>query len=104
MSLAPSNRAFPVKASSGGFAGGGPRAFFFRRPLAPQGTAPEPASARAGLAGTCRFAGGSAGSRRSEDGVCRTALASVSGQVHECRQHTNENAWKFLSQFVNEDK
>ena len=40
----------------------------------------------------------------SEDGVCRTALASVSGQIHECRQHTNENAWKFLSQFVNEDK
>ena len=35
----------------------------------------------------------------SEDGVCRTALASVSGQVHECRRHTNENAWKFISQF-----
>lgn len=36
----------------------------------------------------------------SEDGVCRTALASISGQVHECRQHTNENAWKFISQFT----
>ena len=35
----------------------------------------------------------------STDGVCRTALASVSGQVHECRHHTNENAWKFISQF-----
>lgn len=36
----------------------------------------------------------------SEDGVCRTAFASVSGQVHECRKHTNENAWKFISQFT----
>lgn len=36
----------------------------------------------------------------SEDGVCRTALASVSGQVHECRYHTCENAWKFISQFT----
>ena len=36
----------------------------------------------------------------SEDGVCRTALASVSGQVHECRRHTNENAWKFISRFT----
>ncbi|MBQ9768177.1 MAG: hypothetical protein IJW37_08760 [Lachnospiraceae bacterium] len=38
----------------------------------------------------------------SEDGVCRTAFASVSGQVHECRHHTNENAWKFISQFRRE--
>ena len=38
----------------------------------------------------------------SEDGVCRTAFASVSGQVHECRHHTNENAWKFISQFTRE--
>lgn len=38
----------------------------------------------------------------SEDGVCRTALASVSGQVHECRHHTCENAWKFISQFTRE--
>lgn len=36
----------------------------------------------------------------SEDGVCRTAFASVSGQIHECRPHTNENAWKFISQFT----
>ncbi len=35
----------------------------------------------------------------SEDGVCRTAFASVSGQVHECRHHSIENAWKFISQF-----
>ena len=38
----------------------------------------------------------------SEDGVCRTAFASVSGQGHECRYHTNENAWKFISQFEKE--
>lgn len=36
----------------------------------------------------------------SEDGVCRTALASISGQGHEFRQHTCENAWKFISQFT----
>ena len=36
----------------------------------------------------------------SEDGVCRTAFASVSEQIHECRQHTCENAWKFISQFT----
>lgn len=35
----------------------------------------------------------------SEDGVCRTALASVSGQQHECRHHSCEQAWKFISQF-----
>ena len=35
----------------------------------------------------------------SEDGVCRTAFASVSGQMHECRHHTCENAWKFISRF-----
>ena len=33
----------------------------------------------------------------SEDGVCRTAFASISGQQHECRRHTCENAWKFIS-------
>ena len=38
----------------------------------------------------------------SEDGVCRTAFGSVSGQVHECRHHTNETAWKFISQFKRE--
>ena len=36
----------------------------------------------------------------SEDGICRTAFASVSGQIHECRHHTCENAWKFISQFT----
>ena len=36
----------------------------------------------------------------SEDGVCRTAFASIGGQVHECRHHTNENAWKFISRFT----
>lgn len=36
----------------------------------------------------------------SEDGVCRTAFASVSNQIHECREHTNETAWKFISQFT----
>ena len=36
----------------------------------------------------------------SEDGVCRTAFASISEQVHECRHHTNEHAWKFISQFT----
>ena len=36
----------------------------------------------------------------SEDGVCRTAFASVSEQVHECRPHTCETAWKFISQFT----
>lgn len=36
----------------------------------------------------------------SEDGVCRTAFASVSEQVHECRHHTNEQAWKFISRFT----
>lgn len=36
----------------------------------------------------------------SEDGVCRTAFASISEQVHEFRHHTCEHAWKFLSQFT----
>ncbi|MCQ2504673.1 MAG: hypothetical protein MJ103_05525 [Saccharofermentans sp.] len=36
----------------------------------------------------------------SKDGVIRTALASISGQGHECRPHTCENAWKFISQFT----
>lgn len=35
----------------------------------------------------------------SEDGVCRTAFAGVSGQKHECREHSVENAWKFVSKF-----
>ena len=40
----------------------------------------------------------------SEDGICRTALASVSGQGHECRFHSCENAWKFISQFSRSSK
>ncbi len=34
-----------------------------------------------------------------EDGKCYNALASVSGQGHECREHTCENAWRFMSCF-----
>ncbi len=37
----------------------------------------------------------------SADGVVRTVFASVSGQVHECRKHSIECAWKFISQFTN---
>ena len=33
------------------------------------------------------------------DGKCYNALASVSGQGHECREHTCENAWRFMSCF-----
>ena len=36
----------------------------------------------------------------STDGAERTALASVSGQGHECREHTCEQAWKFMSRFT----
>ena len=36
----------------------------------------------------------------SEDGVCRTAYGSVSGQGHEFRHHSCETAWKFISQFI----
>ena len=36
----------------------------------------------------------------SEDGICSTALASVNNQIHECRQHSCENAWRFISQFT----
>ena len=35
----------------------------------------------------------------SEDGVERTAFASISGQGHECREHTCEHAWRFMSRF-----
>lgn len=35
----------------------------------------------------------------SADGVERTAFASISGQGHECREHTCEHAWRFMSQF-----
>ena len=36
----------------------------------------------------------------SEDGICRTALASVSNQEHDCRHHSIEAAWNFISQFT----
>ena len=37
---------------------------------------------------------------KSRDRVVRTAFASVSGQGHECREHTCEEAWRFLSGFT----
>ena len=36
---------------------------------------------------------------KSKDGNVYTALSSVSDQGHECRYHTCENAWKFISRF-----
>ncbi|MBE5801823.1 MAG: hypothetical protein E7319_05985 [Clostridiales bacterium] len=36
----------------------------------------------------------------SEDGVVRTVFTSVSGQGHDCREHTCEHAWLFMSQFT----
>ena len=37
---------------------------------------------------------------QAEQGLERIQYAaSVSGQVHECRHHTCEQAWKFISQF-----
>lgn len=36
----------------------------------------------------------------SQDGVERTAFSSVSGQAHECREHTCEYAWRFMSGFT----
>jgi poly(3-hydroxybutyrate) depolymerase len=35
----------------------------------------------------------------SRDGVCRTVLASIDNQGHECREHTCEQAWQFLRAF-----
>lgn len=40
----------------------------------------------------------------STDGVCRTALGSVSGQGHEYRHHTCEQAWKFMSRFTRSEE
>lgn len=37
-----------------------------------------------------------------EDGVEKIALGSISEQGHECRQHTCEQAWLFMSQFSRE--
>ncbi|MBR2925390.1 MAG: hypothetical protein IKC28_10240 [Clostridia bacterium] len=36
----------------------------------------------------------------SQDGVTRTAFASISEQGHECREHTCEHAWQFMKQFT----
>lgn len=36
----------------------------------------------------------------SEDGICRTAFAGVSNQQHECRYHSCECAWEFISKFT----
>lgn len=37
---------------------------------------------------------------KDEAGVETTAFASISGQGHECREHTCEHAWQFLSRFT----
>lgn len=39
----------------------------------------------------------------SKDGNTYTAFASISGQGHECRYHTCEHAWRFLSKFSRVD-
>lgn len=36
---------------------------------------------------------------RSDDGVIRTVFGSVDNQGHECRYHSCEHAWRFLSRF-----
>lgn len=36
----------------------------------------------------------------SRDGITRTAFACVGGQAHECREHTCEQAWQFMSRFT----
>ena len=33
------------------------------------------------------------------EGKCYNALGSISEQGHECREHTCENAWRFMSNF-----
>lgn len=35
----------------------------------------------------------------SEDGRCISAFGSIDNQAHECRKHTCENAWRFMSNF-----
>ena len=37
---------------------------------------------------------------KSEDDRIISIFASISGQGHDCREHTCENAWKFMSQFT----
>ena len=35
----------------------------------------------------------------SENGKCYSAFSSIDNQGHECRKHTCENAWRFMSNF-----
>lgn len=37
---------------------------------------------------------------RSTDGCILSIFASISGQGHDCREHTCEHAWNFMSQFT----
>lgn len=37
---------------------------------------------------------------RSADGVYRTVFSGISGQGHECREHTCEHAWRFMARFT----
>lgn len=37
---------------------------------------------------------------KSTDGLFYTVFGSISGQGHECRYHTCEHAWNFMSQFI----
>lgn len=39
---------------------------------------------------------------RSTDGRILSVFASISGQGHDCREHTCEHAWNFMSQFTRE--
>lgn len=39
---------------------------------------------------------------RSTDGRILSVFASISGQGHDCREHTCEHAWQFMSQFTRE--
>ena len=39
----------------------------------------------------------------STDGVCRTVFGGVDNQGHECREHTCEQAWRFISQFTRQE-
>ncbi len=36
----------------------------------------------------------------STDGICRTVFGGVDNQGHECREHTCEQAWQFMKNFV----
>ncbi len=36
---------------------------------------------------------------KNQDGRILSVFASISGQGHDCREHTCENAWQFMSQF-----